>query len=207
MKDIVDKHGAGIEFLEYMVEVYNASNREHDYCGTLLKLFELYYASGNFIKAADCLDRAAEVDAYEPGHQRRLDMLRGKIDGNHFNAIASRFSSMLKLEERESDTPETPEGETTVLEDLMLQAEIFLQYAMRAKAAERLERIHKLFPREEEKNEKLRELYLSAGFTAQYKDVPTLPPATKPASAAPVPSTAAAPVPPLAAGGRAGSGL
>ena len=59
MKDITDRHRAGIDFLEYMVEVYNACNREQDYCATLLKLFELYYASGNFIKAADCLDRAA----------------------------------------------------------------------------------------------------------------------------------------------------
>lgn len=193
MKDISGKHRAGIEFLEYMVEVYNASNREHDYCGTLLKLFELYYATGNFIKAADCLDRAAEVDAYEPGHQRRLEMLRGKIDGNHYNAIAGRFASVLKLEE-ESDTPETPEGETTVLEDLMLQAEIFLQYSMRAKAVDRLERIHKLFPREEEKSEKLHELYMSAGFTPHYKSEPAPPPAARPAPAtavsAPAPAAA-----------------
>jgi diguanylate cyclase (GGDEF)-like protein len=186
MKDISDKHRAGIEFLEYMVEVYNASNREHDYCGTLLKLFELYYATGNFIKAADCLDRAAEVDAYEPGHQRRLEMLHGKIDGTHYNAIASRFTSVLKLEEPESDTPETPEGETTVLEDLMLQAEIFLQYSMRAKAVERLERIHKLFPREEEKIAKLNDLYLSAGFTPHYKSEP--PPAARPTPAAAAPA-------------------
>jgi diguanylate cyclase (GGDEF)-like protein len=167
MKSICERHHCGIEFLEYMVGVYNASNREHDYCGTLLKLFELYYASGDFLKAAECLDRAAEVDAYEPGHQRRLEMLRGKIDSNHYNAIATRFSSVLKLEE-DSETPETPEGETTVLEDLMLQAEIFLQYSMRSKAMERLERIRKLFPREEEKSEKLRALYLSAGLTSQY---------------------------------------
>ncbi len=194
MKDIADKHRAGIEFLEYMVEVYNASNREHDYCGTLLKLFELYYATGNFIKAADCLDRAAEVDAYEPGHQRRLEMLHGKIDSNHYNAIASRFTSVLKLEEAESDTPETPEGETTVLEDLMLQAEIFLQYSMRAKAVERLERIHKLFPHEEEKIEKLNELFMSAGFTPHYRSEPAPPPAAKPAPATAVsaPSPAAA---------------
>ena len=45
-------------------------------------------------KAAESLDRAAEVDAYEPGHQKRLEMLRGKIDDNRFKVIASRFSSM-----------------------------------------------------------------------------------------------------------------
>ncbi len=205
MKDVADKHRAGIEFLEYMVEVYNSSNREHDYCGTLLKLFELYYASGNFIKAADCLDRAAEVDAYEPGHQRRLDMLRGKIDSNHFNAIASRFSSVLKLDEKESDTPETPEGETTVLEDLMLQAEIFLQYSMRSKAVERLERIHKLFPHEEDKTEKLRELYMNAGFTPQYADEPAPPATAQPATsgAAATMATPASPVISVAAANEA----
>ncbi|MGZ4818723.1 MAG: sensor domain-containing diguanylate cyclase [Terriglobales bacterium] len=197
MKDIADKHHAGIEFLEYMVEVYNASNRESDYCSTLLKLFELYYATGNFIKAADCLDRAAEVDAYEPGHQRRLDMLQGKIDGTHYNAIAGRFTSVWKMEEPESDTPETPEGEPTVLEDLMLQAEIFLQYSMRGKAMERLERIHKLFPREEDKLEKLRDLYMSAGFAPRYRPEPQPPAVVTPAIPAtavpaPLPATSAA---------------
>ena len=61
-------------------------------------------------------------------------------------------------------------GEPTILEDFMLQAEIFLQYSMRSKAVERLERVSKLFPREEEKNEKLRGLYMSAGFMPKYAD-------------------------------------
>ncbi|MGI9103386.1 MAG: tetratricopeptide repeat-containing diguanylate cyclase [Terriglobales bacterium] len=200
MKDISDKHRAGIEFLEYMVEVYNASNREHDYCGTLLKLFELYYATGNFIKAADCLDRAAEVDAYEPGHQRRLDMLRGKIDAAHFNAIAARFTSVLKADDKKKeDEPHGGEGESTVLEDLMLQAEIFLQYSMRSKAVERLERIHKLFPHEEEKTAKLHQLYNNAGFFPSYAGEPKAAPAAPKPAAAGAPSTAApaapAPVP------------
>jgi GAF domain-containing protein len=55
-----------------------------------------------------------------------------------------------------------------VLEDLMLQAEIFLQYSMRSKAVERLERIQKLFPHEEETNDKLRQLYVSSGVATQY---------------------------------------
>jgi diguanylate cyclase (GGDEF)-like protein len=39
---------------------------------------------------------------------------------------------------------------------------------MRSKALERIERVSKLFPREEQKNEKLRHLYISAGFTPVY---------------------------------------
>jgi diguanylate cyclase (GGDEF)-like protein len=56
-----------------------------------------------------------------------------------------------------------------VLEDFILQAEIYLQYGMRSKALERLERVSKLFPREEQKNEKLRHLYIAAGFTPVYE--------------------------------------
>ncbi len=50
----------------------------------------------------------------------------------------------------------------------MLQAEILVQYGMRNKAVERLQRIQELFPREEERNEDLQRLYLSAGMTPPY---------------------------------------
>src|SRR5262249_18775261 len=87
LKEIVDHHSPGTEFLEYMVGMYNSANREHDYCDALVRLFELYYAAGNFLKAGDSLDAAAEVDPYEQGHQKRLEMLKGKIDGNRYRAI------------------------------------------------------------------------------------------------------------------------
>lgn len=200
MKDIADQHHASVDFLEYMVEVFNGANREQDYCHTLLKLFELYYASGNFLKAADCLDRAAEVDPYEPGHERRLDMLRGKIDSAHFNAIAGRFSAVLKIEDKPGEEP-APEEESTVLEDLILQGEIFIQYSMRSKAVERCDRIHKLFPREEDRNEKLRMLYNNAGYVPQYSDAaPPPPPAAAAAAttASPAAASTAAPAAPAA---------
>ncbi|MGH9555650.1 MAG: hypothetical protein ACRD2Y_07485, partial [Terriglobales bacterium] len=171
LKNVSDKHAPDTPFLEYLVEVYNSTNREQDYCATLVKLFKLYFAAGNFLKAADSLDAAAEVDPYEPGHHKNLEMLRGKIDSNRFNAVANRFMGAVKVEEDSTAPASTgTEGETTILEDLMLQAEIFLQYSMRSKAAERLQRIQKLFPREEEKTEKLRTLYLSAGIVPKYED-------------------------------------
>src|SRR5437868_3904263 len=171
LKDVVDRHPPGTEFLEHMVLMFNASNREHDYCDTLTKLFQLYYAQGNFLKAGDSLDAAAEVDPYEKGHQKRLEMLKGKIDGNRFRAIANRFSGTAKggTPEEKAEMP-ADAGEPTILDDFMLQAEIFLQYSMRSKAVERLERVSKLFPREEDKNEKLRGLYMSAGFMPKYAD-------------------------------------
>ncbi len=193
MQDLAGKHRASAELLEFMGELFNSSNRESDYSQTLLKLFELYCDTGNFQKAGECLDRAAEVDPYEPGHQKRLGMLKGKIDENRYQVIASRFSSATKGEQEKSQ-PEVTLG-SAALQDLMLQAEILVQYGMKSKAIERLQRIQELFPHEEERNEDLQRLYLSAGMTPKYAgSAPVLPPAVKPAApASPPPSHNTAP--------------
>jgi diguanylate cyclase (GGDEF)-like protein len=192
LKEIADEYPLDLEFLEYLVQVFNNASREHDYCNTLLKLFDLYFAAGNHLKAGDALDRAAEVDPYEPGHQQRLERLRGKIDSRLFNAIANRFQTASSGREQEPQSAQE-DDQTTVLEDLVLQAEIFLQYSMRSKALERLERISKLFPYEEEKNQKIQQLFLTAGFTPNYQGVPRPAgmAAPSPAPAAPSPQPAA----------------
>jgi diguanylate cyclase (GGDEF)-like protein len=171
LKDIADQHVLDVEFLEYLVQVFNNASREQDYCNTLLKLFDLYCAAGTYFKAGDALDRAAEVDPYEPGHQQRLERLRGKIDTRLFNAIANRFLTASSVKGPEPQAAQE-DSHTTVLEDLVLQAEIFLQYSMRSKALERLERISKLFPHEEGKNQKVQQLFLAAGFSPKYQHLP-----------------------------------
>ena len=176
IQDISARHRASPEMLEFMGEQFNASNRESDYCQTLLKLFDLYCSVGNYAKAADSLDRAAEVDAYESGHQKRLEMLRGKIDDNRFKVIASRFSSMADASTAPAPGDEKMLG-AAALQDLMLQAEILVQYGMRTKAVERLQRIQELFPREEERNADLRQLYMTAGLNPRYSgQTPAAPP-------------------------------
>jgi diguanylate cyclase (GGDEF)-like protein len=176
IQELLEQRAPMVPFLYYLVELYNSNNREHDYCQTLIRLFDLHYAAGEYLRAGECLDRAAEVDPYEAGHQKRIEMLRGKIEDNRFNAIANRFGVILKVEQAGTNAdhthPAAPAGdnETTVLEDLILQAEIFMQYSMRSKAVERLERIHKLFPHEEDRSEKLRALYNNAGFFPQYAE-------------------------------------
>jgi len=72
----------------------------------------------------------------------------------------------------------------------MVQAEILVQYGMRNKALERLQRIQQLFPHEEERNPELQQLYLSAGLTPQYGSAQS--PAPTPARA--VAESPAAPV-------------
>jgi diguanylate cyclase (GGDEF)-like protein len=199
MEDITAGHRVSSQILEFLSELYNASNRESDYCTTLLKLFDLYCSTADFAKSAECLDRAAEVDPYEPGHLKRLEMLKGKIDDARYKVIATRFTSASKQAEEPTQSEEPTLGAST-LQDLMLQAEILVQYGMRNKAVERLQRIQELFPREEERNEDLQRLYLSAGVTPRYAGAAALP-ATAPAAApvTPVSNTPVAPAPDPAA--------
>ena len=94
-------------------------------------------------------------------------MLKGKIDEGKLKAIASRFTSAGPSAAEKAIEHEATLGAST-LQDLMLQAEILVQYGMRNKAVERLQRIQELFPREEERNEDLQRLYLAAGMTPSY---------------------------------------
>lgn len=167
MQELLASHRPSAEMLEFLAELFNASNREADYAQALLKLFDLYCAKHDYQKAGECLDRAAEVDPYEPGHQKRLEALRGKIDDQRFNMIAARFATSKKEEQPPVKIAEPTLG-AAALQDLMLQAEILVQYGMRSKAVERLQRIQELFPREEERNQDLQKLYIAAGIEPQH---------------------------------------
>lgn len=176
MYEVSDRRLPALGFSEYLARLFNTGNREHEYCSTLLKLFELYFQAGRYKDAAETMDRAAELDPYERGHAKRLGMLQGKIDPAQYNRIANRFNKVASTPA--AATAPAParqsasvEEEPLVLEDLILQAEIYLQYGMRANAMDRIQRIHKLYPREEEKNEKLRDLYANAGFNPVYEPV------------------------------------
>ncbi|MFZ0480522.1 MAG: diguanylate cyclase [Terriglobales bacterium] len=183
MQDLLASRRPSTQMLEFLAELFNASNRESDYADALIKLFDLHIAKQDFQKAGECLDRAAEVDPYEPGHQKRLDALQGKIDAQRFNMIASRISSLEKKVEQTVKAEEPVLGAAT-LQDLMLQAEILVQYGMRVKAIERLHRIRELFPGEEERNLDLQRLYISTGIERQHVNPPSAP-VPPPVSASP----------------------
>ena len=174
IQEVVASHRPSTEMLEFLAGLYNASNRESDYAQALLKLFDLYCAKHDYQKAGECLDRGAEVDPYEPGHQKRLEALRGKIDDQRFNVIASRFSAVKKAEQATVKMEEPTLG-AAALQDLMLQAEILVQYGMRSKAVERLQRIKELFPGEETRNQELQRLYIAAGMEPQYSGLVSAP--------------------------------
>ena len=181
IKDLILGHPPRVELLRYLSELLNSANREQDYCDVLGRLFDLYYASGEFARAGDALDRAGEVDPYDPANQRRLDMLRGKLDAHRFHTVAARFG---RLEQEGTEAvPVEESAEPTVLEDLMLQAEIFLRYNMRTRALERLERINRLFPKEEHNNAELRDLYERGSYVPESGQAPPPAKAASPAAA------------------------
>jgi diguanylate cyclase (GGDEF)-like protein len=71
------------------------------------------------------------------------------------------------------------------LEDLIVQAEIFIQYSLQAKAVERLQKIAELFPGEEGRNERLRNLcQLANWWPAGSSGDPSRKKAAEPAPAA-----------------------
>src|SRR5206468_4078016 len=122
MQDVVAGHKPSVEMLEFLADQFNTANREADYCETLLRLFDLYFQQGNFPKAGDALDRAAEIDPYESGHQKRLELLKGKIEQSRYEVIASRFSGTAAAQPVRNTNEEKSVGSGT-LQDLMLQAE------------------------------------------------------------------------------------
>src|SRR4029077_5946150 len=131
-------------------------------------------------------------------NQERLERLRGKADDSFVQRIASRLTrsgttiSTSETEPQagprsipESSAPATEEGRRMqTLEDLIVQTEIFLQYSLQNKAMDRLHKIAELFPGEEEKNSRLRNLYQTQDFWPQ-----GVPPKAKKVEAAPRPQS------------------
>lgn len=203
-------------FLEFQARLYSELQDDEKSGRALGRLFNLFFAERDYLRAADTLDKLVMLDPFNSENQPRLQRLSGKIDPQRWQNISASlrvrneaevdaytetvntrdWRSTMKIEEDEEEPVTAPQrkgeagsgegdGEASVLEDLILQAEIFLQYGLKPKAVERLQRVNKLFPGEEERNEKLRGLYASAGIKVQ--------PAAaggkaKPAPAAPAPA-------------------
>jgi diguanylate cyclase (GGDEF)-like protein len=168
------KHPKSQPVLEFWGGIYNELNRETQYFEILIKLFDVYFDSGNFPKAADALERLVDIDSYDHRNQERLAKLRGHVDEGHLKNVASRMAKTGIVESHAGSrstssapqpAPTTEEGrQVQALEDLIVQTEIFLQYSLQSKAQERLQKIAVMFPGEEERNARLANLYQTANW-------------------------------------------
>jgi diguanylate cyclase (GGDEF)-like protein len=181
LDDVAGRHPDASDLLEFWAALYNELNRESKYFEIMIHLFDAYLKNGNVKKACDSLERLVDIDSYDYRNQERLERLRGKADAGFLQRIASRLTrsgttvSTSESEPQagprsapESSTPVTEEGRRMqTLEDLIVQTEIFLQYSLQNKALDRLQKIAEMFPREEEKNARLQNLYQTANWWPQ----------------------------------------
>jgi diguanylate cyclase (GGDEF)-like protein len=207
--DVVFKANESVAPLaEFAATTYNELNKESRYFKVLTSLFRIYFGAGDFARATDTLERLIDIDPYDFHNQEYLGQLRGKIDEARFRAVASRISSAATVsgqaavfsptEEKidQSTIAADPVRRRALLEDMMVQVELFLQYSLTGKAIEKLQKVWELFRGEESGNQRLYDLYARAqyfppGFGA--------PPSAEAHAAPVVVAAPAAPPPPMAA--------
>src|SRR6266849_1024797 len=180
LEELGKKHPESLPILEFWAALYGELNSESQYFEVLIRLFDANFNSGNFQKSSEVLERLVDIDSYDYRNQERLGKLRGRVDEAFLRRIAGRMgksagmvgnpSAPAKKEASSEDetretAPVTDEGrKQQALEDLMVQTEIFLQYALQSKAVERLQKIAAMFPGEEENNVRLQNLYQAANW-------------------------------------------
>ena len=160
---------------EFCGRLYEELNRESKYFGVLVRLFDLYLEAGNVSGAREALDRLVDIDPYDFSNQERMERLKGKVEPDYLRALGMRLRqaatvggqppSMTQLapEAAPEPTGEAPRA-GQLLDDMIVQAELFLQYSLQAKATEWLKKIAEMHPGEEEQNERLRNLYAQANW-------------------------------------------
>jgi diguanylate cyclase (GGDEF)-like protein len=171
LESVAEPHPRSAPLAEFCAAAYAALNRESGYFDALVRLFDIYMAAGNAERAGDALDKLVEIDPYDFRNQNRLTQLAVSGDPVLVERIRSRLSQVVThspqaevLPKEAGDSGVANREEEQGLDDLMVQAEIFLQYSLQNKAIEKLEQIAALFPGEESRNPRLRSLYQMGGW-------------------------------------------
>jgi diguanylate cyclase (GGDEF)-like protein len=172
---LVEAFPQSLRLTQFWASFYAEINRETKYFDALVRLFDLNLAENQLPGACDAIDKLIEIDPYDSRNQQRLDQLKGRASDDFLSRVKSRMSNaathrpevpVMESRRGKNDEPSTAilrdvqSGQT--LEDLLVQAEIFVQYSLQSKAVERLQRIVELFPGEEEHNERLQGLFEAA---------------------------------------------
>ncbi len=172
---LVQAYPKSIRLAEFCGAMYSELNRETKYFEALVLLFDLYLANDRISNACESLEKLVEIDPYDSRNQERMDVLQGKADDAFLSRLRSRLTNaathvtQTPPQERSRGQSSEPSpvilqdvDSSQTLEDLLVQAEIFVQYSLQSKAIERLQRIVEFFPGEEETNERLQGLFEAA---------------------------------------------
>jgi len=166
LDELLESYPRSMGLAEFSAAAYAALNRESKYFDALARLFDLYLESGNVAGATGALEKLVEIDPYDSRNVQRVERLQGPGDPGVLTQIRMRLAQVATHSTPPPSAPQPPAPRQTAepgdgtqgLEDLMVQAEIFVQYSLQAKAVERLQKIAELYPGEEERNERLRNL-------------------------------------------------
>jgi diguanylate cyclase (GGDEF)-like protein len=169
---IAEANPRSLPIIEFWSVVYSGLNREARYFEVLVHLFDAYLEHDDIKSACDVLDRMVDIDPYDYRNQQRLERLSGQAEQDYLLRLASRIGVTLSQPGGDgaaaADDSSSANGAgasaTTTLDDLLVQAEIFLQYSLQPKAIERLQKVVQMFPAEIEGNARYRGLCDVAGW-------------------------------------------
>ena len=177
---LVPAYPKSIRLAEFWAAMYSELNRETKYFEALALLFDLYLANDRIPDVCESLEKLVEIDPYDSRNQERMDLLQGKADPAFLSRMRSRLTSaathvtqtpsQVKSQGKSSDSSAVVLREahaSHALEDLLVQAEIFVQYSLQSKAIERLQQIVEFYPGEQEHNERLQGLFEAAHWWPQ----------------------------------------
>ncbi len=170
---VAGQHKESLVAAELCARFYNELNKDSKYFDILGRLFDLYMAAGNTQSACNTLDSLVDIDPYDYHNQDRLKLLQGKADAAYLRGVNARMAKAANVggttvapaatDDHGTQTLD-PARQQQSLDDLLVQAEIFIQYSLQPKAIACLQKIAELYPNEEERNERLRNLYNQAGW-------------------------------------------
>jgi len=179
-----------VPVLEFIITALRELNRESELSQINARLFDACLGAGDCVKAAAVLHRLADLNAPQEENRERLEHLKGKLDEGAYRELAARI---LPAEAAPagpdslfvpSEPPVALAGE---LDDMILQAEMLLQFGGKEQGTEYLRGMAQRFPGEETRNERLRKLYVEAGLpvsaAAAAPPAPPAAPAAAPESA------------------------
>jgi len=152
--------------LDQLADIYDETSQDEKYNSALTRLFDRHTKTDHYKEAGNILERMIELDPYAAGLRERVQVLEGKIDKVWYDSIDTRLSQTMgsPASGGGSGGGKTLGGSMDMLDDLLIEAEIFQQYGLTDKVRAQLEKINKIFPGAEEENSRLKELYESVGM-------------------------------------------
>lgn len=154
------------QLLLYLAGAFERTGQTPKMISALYQSLDLAISERHHEIAAERLSRILAADAFDAAAPDRLELLRGHIPESEWMDLSGRIGRREAGAAEDEEAVEAEAGNGTSLDDLILQAEIFLQYQLMPQARERARAIARLYPGQQAANERLAKLYEMTGLPA-----------------------------------------